>query len=349
MMTLYLCVGESPPTVNELGPGWCSRYSLARSARLTRARRVSSLMGGPLDPGDAPRPLGEVPLGEGGRLAPGEGGRAPLLAPLAAAEVVVGEAGLREATAPEGAAPPTAPGVLGEGGREGALAAPGDPLLRARAVLAALAASANLAALGDGFRRPAPPLDGDRCRRTRGEVGGVARFEGGDGGVGVTLEEWLREDTPILPLPTYRRAPGLMDRSLCSCLTGDDLGDDLGDVLGEVLGESRDAAAAAAAVARVLAWPLGSGETGRLRWDPRGGGPGPTGDRTSFAALELVGLDTVEVDGCLATRGPFFVTPSPPPFRSLSLKLAVSILDSLPPSLRRALAGEDRSPAPPRL
>lgn len=196
MMTLYLCVGESPPTVNEFGPGWCSRYSLARSARRTRARSVSSLMGGPLDPGDAPRPRGEVPRGEGGRLAPGEGGRAPLVAPLEAAEVVVGEAGLREATAPEGAAPPTAPGVLGEGGLEGALAAPGDPLLRARPVLAALAA------LGDGFRRPAPPLDGDRCRRTRGEVGGVARFEGGDGGVGVTLEEWVREDTPILPLPT---------------------------------------------------------------------------------------------------------------------------------------------------
>lgn len=221
-MTLYLCVGESPPTVNELGPGWCRRYSRARSARRTRARNVSSLMGGPLDPGDAPRPLGEVPLGEGGRLAPGEGGRAPPVALAAAlAEVAVGEGGLREATAPEDAAPPTAPGVLGEGGREGALAAPGEPLLRARALLAALAAlaaSASLAAPGEGLRRPAPPLDGERCRRTRGEVGGVARFEGGEGGVGVTLEECVRDDTPILPRPTYRRAPGLMDR--CKAFKG---------------------------------------------------------------------------------------------------------------------------------
>lgn len=48
-------------------------------------------MGGPRDPGEAPLPLGDVPLGEGGRLdPPGDGGRA---APLP--DEAVGEGGRR--------------------------------------------------------------------------------------------------------------------------------------------------------------------------------------------------------------------------------------------------------------
>jgi len=65
------------------------------------------------------------------------------------------------------------------------------------------------------------------------------------------------------------------------CLTGDDLGEDLGEVLGEDLGDSL---AVVFAAATLLALCRGSGEPGRRRCDePSGGGPGPTGDRTSFA------------------------------------------------------------------
>lgn len=55
-----------------------------------------------------------------------------------------------------------------------------------------------------------------------------------------------------------------------------------------------------------------------------------------------------EVEGCLATMGPFLVTPSPPPFLSLSLKEVASILLCLPPSPLLVVAGEAPSPCPPR-
>lgn len=258
MMTLYLCVGESPPTVKELGPGWCSRYSRALRARRTLPRSASSLIGGPREPGDVPRPRGDVPRGEGGRREPGEGGRwlvvvvvvvgeggrAALLRLLAAAAMVaVGEGGLRGAGVRE-------PGGV-DGERRGAGAgvaggAPGDAPRFCRV----LAPPASLS-LGEGFLRGAP-LDGDRCRLTRGDVGGVGRLLGGEG---VTLVPGPRPPAPP-PRATYRR--GLTDRSRCTCLTGEDLGEERGEVFGEVLGESRWAA-------RVLACARGSGEPGRRR------------------------------------------------------------------------------------
>lgn len=209
MMTLYLWLGESPPTVKELGPGWCSRYSLALRVRRTRARRASSLMGGPRDPGEAPRPLGDVPRGEGGRRDPGEGGRAPL--------PPVGEGGLR---------------APGEGGRVLALllllrgVGVGEGGVRAAGLMGEVRGEVGVEGgraegeaprfwrglsppppsdtLGEGFLRAAPlPLlvEGDRWRRTRGEVGGVARLAGGEG---VARVDWPRLATPptLLPRPT---------------------------------------------------------------------------------------------------------------------------------------------------
>lgn len=62
---------------------------------------------------------------------------------------------------------------------------------------------------------------------------------------------------------------------------------------------------------------------------------------------KVVEVDEAEVEeGCFATMGPFLVTPSPPPFRTLSLKLAASILLCLPPSPRRGVAGEAPPPIP---
>lgn len=234
-------------------------------ARRTRARSASSLMGGPRDPGEAPRPRGDVPRGEGGRQDPGEGGRwlpvgdgarrapgdggraAPLMllaaaatTAAAAAMVEVGEGGLREAGVRE-------PGGV-EGERSGAGAGLGAALGDTPRFWRALAPPPS-ASLGDGFLRGVP-LEGDRCRRTLGEVGGVARLAGGEG---VTRVPGPR---PPMPRGTYRR--GLTDRSLCSCLTGEDLGEERGEVFGEVLGESRGAA-------RVLACARGSGEPGRRR------------------------------------------------------------------------------------
>ena len=186
-------------------------------------------MGGPREPGDVPRPRGDVPRGEGGRRDPGEGGRCPLpvgdgarrapgeggrAAPLmaaaaaattAAAEatvvvvvVVVGEGGLREA----GLRVREPGGVLGDrsGAGTGLGAAPGDTPLFGRAFT-----PTDSDNFGEGFRRGAP-LEGDRCRRTLGEVGGVARLAGGEG---VTRVPGPRPPTPP-PRGTYLR--GLTER-----------------------------------------------------------------------------------------------------------------------------------------
>lgn len=48
-------------------------------------------MAGPREPGDAPRPLGEVPRGEGGRVVLGDAARPPLL-------LLLGEGGRFEDT-----------------------------------------------------------------------------------------------------------------------------------------------------------------------------------------------------------------------------------------------------------
>lgn len=130
------------------------------------------------------------------------------------------------------------------------------------------------------------------------------------------------------------------------CLTGDDLGEDLGEVLGEDLGDSLTPAVVTPDTA-LLAVCRGSGDPGRRRWEePSGGGPGPTGERTSFALDGLLygpDWDPAE-DGCFATKGPFLVTPSPLDFLSRSLKVEVSILllesPVLPPSPLLTEAGD---------
>lgn len=63
---------------------------------------------------------------------------------------------------------------------------------------------------------------------------------------------------------------------------------------------------------------------------------------------EVVEEEEGEVEGCFATIGPFLVTPSPPPFLTLSLKEVASILLCLPPSPLLLVAGEAPRPCPPR-
>lgn len=279
-------------------------------------------------------------FGEGGLWLP-----LPVLAPPRPPPVLLGEGGLgADEEEPAWDPNPPAPRTVGEGGREGALVAATGEAVRLGRVLAAVMMSPTF---GDGFLlADAPPL-GDRCRLTLGEVGGVVRFTGGDGGVEVTLEEWTRLETPTPLRGMYRFEPGLIDRSLWSCRTGDDFGEDLGEVLGDDLGESLGGWFRVLLEARDA---RGSGEPPLLRWDPRGGGPDPTGDRTSLAWLALVGWETEEEEGaeegCLATSGPFLVTPSPLPFLSLRRKLLASIRLSLElsPAVLLALAGEDLSP-----
>lgn len=190
----------------------------------------------------------------------------------------------------------------------------------------------RLAELGDGTTHltchplPCSPLEGteddfrpgEMFRLTRGEVGGVMRFVGGEEGVLETLEG--AGDPKVPPRdPIRREFDGLFERSRFICLVGEVLGDTFGDSF--------------SLCDPLLELPTrGSGDKGLRRCDPSGGGPGPTGDRTSLECPNVTLAVAVppcvevaeeeEVKGCFATKGPFFETPSP--FRRRILK-AVSM------------------------
>lgn len=183
-------------------------------------------MAGPRDPGDAPRPLGEVPRGEGGRVVLGDAARPPLL-------LLLGEGGRFEDTPAwlgvgegtrgwvevgvcvvwavgEVIGPGAATGERGVGmgvtGEEGVVGAGGVREGRVRGRVARVEGSARR---GECLR-VVPFEEGERWRRARGEVGGVDRFPGGEGVTRVLLPRLLTPPPTPPPREAYRR--GLTDR-----------------------------------------------------------------------------------------------------------------------------------------